>query len=101
MILQNLCFKEKFLNVRQEIYFLLTGITIYIRNYIRTYKIYALINNLLFTQFFYLPRGKEKKGIATRSRKFINWLKTYKGSQVIKNVEFLEILQIDRKYSLK
>lgn len=61
MILQNLRFKEKFLNVRQEIYFLLTGITIYIRNYIRIYKIYALINDPLITQFFYLPRGKEKK----------------------------------------
>lgn len=60
MILQNLRFKEKFLNVGQEIYFLLTEITIYIRNYIRTYEIYALVNNPLFTQFFYLEERREK-----------------------------------------
>lgn len=60
-ILQNLCFEEKFLNVRRKIYFLLTGITIYIRNYIRTYKIDALVNNPLFSQFFYLEERRKKE----------------------------------------
>lgn len=60
-ILQNLCFEEKFLNVGRKIYFLLTGITIYIRNYIRTYKIDALVNNPLFSQFFYLEERRKKE----------------------------------------